>query len=202
MMIGRQCTGPVAATVLALALAACAPLARPALPSPVAGVAIRRTPLARYVEIIGRKRQHAPPFLGVAGTNFFVLRSWLDRRTGHASTELYVSDSHHGPERVWQSAFDSAGRALQVYPIRSARITCIGGCSWVEDFAAGIPARDLAPGTGFAVRFVARSGASLTIGVPAAAVEAQRAAIAAARRKLAILRLRNHSPGSTRFSVR
>jgi hypothetical protein len=97
--------------MLMLALGACA-RPPPLISSPVPGVAVRRTALPGYVEIVGPRKQHAPPFLGVRGTNFFVLRSWLDRRTGRATTQLYVSASYRGPERIWNAAYDPAGTAL------------------------------------------------------------------------------------------
>jgi hypothetical protein len=177
MRVGRGCAG----ALMLLALGACAPRAPPLL-SPVPGVAVRRTALSRYVEIVGPERQHAPPFLGVPGTNFFVLRSWLDRRTGRATTQLYVSDSYRGPQRIWDAAYDPAGRALPFTAIDRERISCRGGCSWTEDFAAGIPERELdaAPG-GLAVAFVARSGFRKTIIVTARQIRLQRAAVAAAR---------------------
>ena len=166
---------------LVLALGACARLP-PLISPPVPGVAVRRTALPDYVEIVGPQRQHAPPFLGVKGTNFFVLRSWLDRRTGQATTQLYVSDSYRGPERIWNAAYDPAGAALPFIAIGRDRITCKGDCSWTEEFAAEIPERELdAAARGLAVTFAARSGLRKTIAVTPRQIRLQRAAIAAVR---------------------
>lgn len=168
------------AGMLMLALGACA--RPPLISSPVPGVAVRRTALPGYVEIVGPRRQHAPPFLGVRGTNFFVLRSWLDRRTGRATTQLYVSASYRGPERIWNAAYDPAGTALPFTAIGRDRISCKAGCSWTEQFAAGIPERELdAAAGGLAVTFAARSGLRKTIAVTPRQIRLQRAAIAAAR---------------------
>jgi hypothetical protein len=169
------------AGAIAIALGACARLPPP-IASPVPGVAVRRTVLPGYVEIVGPQGQHAPPFLGVKGTNFFVLRSWLDRRTAWATTQLYVSDSYRGPERIWNAAYDPAGTALPFTVIGRDRISCQGGCSWTEEFAAGIPERELdAAASGLAVTFTARSGLRKTIAVTPRQIRLQRAAIAAVR---------------------
>jgi hypothetical protein len=172
------------AAALMLAASACAPAPAP-LPAPVPGVAVRKTALARYVEIIGLKAQHAPPFLGVPGTNFFVLRSWLDRDSGRATTQLYVSDSYQGAEKKWSAAYDAAGAALPFTAIRRDQISCAGGCAWVEDFAALIPETELATAAGgLAVTFLARSGDRKTILLTPRQIRAQRAAIAATRLRL------------------
>jgi hypothetical protein len=167
--------------VVLLALAGCAHLSPP-IWSPVPGIVVHRTALSRYVEIVGPERQHAPPFLGVPGTNFFVLRSWLDRRTGRATTQLYVSNSYQGPERGWNAAYDPAGKSLPFTLIGRDRISCRRGCSWSENFAAEISAHAFdAAADGLAITFAARSGAKMTIALTARQIRLQRAAIAAVR---------------------
>lgn len=141
---------------------------------------MRPAVLARYVEIVGPERQHAPPFLGVRKTNFFVLRSWLDRETGRAATQLYVSDSYRGLERMWDAAYGPTGAALPFTAIDRERITCQGGCSWTEDFAAGLPEPELAVRE-LPITFAARSGVRMTITITARQIRLQRAAITAAR---------------------
>ena len=85
--------------------------------------------------------QHAEPFLGVAGTNFYTLRTWIDRRTGETVHQLYVSDSYAGPPRDWNAARDAQGRPLRFIPISKNEITCQPSCSYAEEFAAAIPSR-------------------------------------------------------------
>ena len=50
----------------------------------------------KFIALVGPRRQHAEPFLGVASTNFYALRTWVDARTGEAVHQLYVSDSYAG----------------------------------------------------------------------------------------------------------
>ncbi|HZU91805.1 MAG TPA: hypothetical protein VE993_21310 [Stellaceae bacterium] len=168
------------AGVAALALGACARHPAPAVSSPDATV--RMAALPRYIEIVGPRAQHAPPFLGVPETNFFVLRSWLDRESGRATTQLYVSDSYEGPQKGWNAAYGPAGTALPFVAIRRDEIGCRRVCAWVEDFAARIPEHRLdAASGGLAVTFAALSGATKTVTVTPRQIHAQRAAIAAAR---------------------
>ena len=86
----------ILAASLGLALAACAqapPPEAPAQPSAAAVAPAREAIPPRFVGLIGTRAQHAPPFLGVPETNFYCLRSFLDRQTGETRHQLYVSDS-------------------------------------------------------------------------------------------------------------
>src|SRR5499427_3450637 len=127
---------------LAIALTACAhtPLPEGAAKSGFApGAAAAVTPeegSPRFIGLVGTKAQHAPPFLGVPQTNFYCLRSFVDRQTGETLHQLYVSDSYSGPERRWSAARDATGHPLRFLEISRHQITCDGGCSYVEEFAA------------------------------------------------------------------
>lgn len=186
----------VGAGLLVLALGACAQLPGvkwPALGSsaPAASATkaatpiVRKTALKRYVEIVSPKVSHAPPFLGVPRTNFYLLRTWIDRQTGDATTQLYVSDSYAGSERGYAAAYDAAGRPLPFVSILRDQITCGNGCSWAEEFAATLPESALTSDPqAFAVTFAAPSGVKTTIRLSPALVKSQLAAIAAERARL------------------
>src|SRR5712692_5373422 len=104
----------LAATVLLTALAGCAgPASGPPAGQPVALVTRTDEPGGKFIAFVGPRRQHAEPFLGVPGTNFFALRSWLDARTGEPAHQLYVEDSYVGAERKWEKARDPAGQAMR-----------------------------------------------------------------------------------------
>jgi hypothetical protein len=128
----------------------------------------------RFIGLTGPQRQHTEPFLGVPGTNFYTLRSWIDRRNGETVHQLYVSDSYAGPPRDWYAARDAQGRPLRFIPISNNEITCQPSCSYVEEFAAAIPEAELrSAAEGLTVTFTARSGSEKTIAVPGELVRAQ-----------------------------
>ncbi|MBV9861599.1 MAG: hypothetical protein JO267_05570 [Alphaproteobacteria bacterium] len=186
--------GPVSAlsaAAFALALSGCAPLPAPsgatgateAAPGPIT----RTEQGGRYIEVIGQKQQHAPPFLGIDNTNYYVLRSWIDRSNGQTLHQLYVETSYFGAEKHWQAARDGWGQQLRFVPVSHDEITCENGtCSYAEEFAAAIPEPELRGSTqGLVVAFTDRVGEQMTIQVPPALIAMQLAAFDAARDRLA-----------------
>ena len=171
----------ILAASLGLAVASCAqapPPEAPAQPTAAAVAPPRENTPSRFVGLIGTRAQHAPPFLGVPETNFYCLRSFIDRQTGETLHQLYVSDSYSGPERRWDAAHDGAGHALRFLEITRHQITCDGGCSYVEEFAADIPESELrANPQGLKVFFTAGSGAEKTIAITGTQITAQLAAL-------------------------
>src|SRR6516225_11143581 len=177
-MICRR-RGLIAAS-LGVALTSCAQLA----PQQPAGalVEVREDSSHRFITFIGPKAQHTPPFLGVPETNFYCLRSFVDRQTGETAHQLYVTDSYFGAERGWNAARDSAGAALPFVAIGHDEISCDAGCSYVEEFAANLPESLMrASPDRLAVTFSSRSGDKKTIVVPGERITAQLAAIDATR---------------------
>jgi hypothetical protein len=181
------------AALLSAALAACAQLAppeiapqpahaQPALPGRGAAVAAREDLSGHFIALTGPKRPHAPPFLDVAGTNFYCLRSFIDRRTGVIEHQLYVSDSYSGAERNWNAARDGSGEPLRFVPISRDEISCAAACSYAEEFAASIPESTLRASLGgLDVTFTASSGESKTIHLSSDQIAAQLAAVGARR---------------------
>jgi predicted small lipoprotein YifL len=136
----------------------------------------------RFVALIGPRRQHAEPFLGVPSTNFYALRSWVDTRTGETVHQLYVVDSYAGAERKWNAARDGQGQELRFVEISRNEITCERACSYAEEFAATLPEALLqASAGGLTVTFFASTGVQKTIAVAGELVQKQLAAVAAAR---------------------
>ena len=166
--------------LLGSALAACAqlpPTQDPARPA-AAAAAAQETATPRFIGIVGTKAQHSPPFLGVPGTNFFCLRSFVDSQTGETQHQLYVSDSYSGAERRWNAARNNAGRPLRFIEIGRNEITCDRGCSYLEEFAASIPDSQLrASPQGLTVVFLAGSGAEKRLSVSGTQISAQLAAV-------------------------
>ncbi|HEY1301245.1 MAG TPA: hypothetical protein VGF07_12160 [Stellaceae bacterium] len=136
-----------------------------------------------FVALVGPRFQHAPPFLGTPDTNYFCLRSFVDRHSGEAVHQLYVADSYAGAKRDWNAAHDPAGNALRFVGISRNEIDCTDGCSYAEEFAADLPERELrASPEGLTVTFTARSGAQKTIFISGRQIAAQLAAADAERR--------------------
>src|SRR3954469_21349151 len=127
--------GGILAASLGLVLAACAQAPSPQAPAQPSAAAVapaRQDIPSRFVGLIGTTGQHAPPFLGVPETNFYCLRSFLDRQTGETRHPLYGADSYPGPERQWDAARDGAGRTLRFVEVARHEITCDSGCSYTE----------------------------------------------------------------------
>ena len=169
------------AALLGAVLTACAqtpPAEAPAQPSAAAVAQARGDIPSRFVGLIGTKAQHAPPFLGVPETNFYCLRSFVDRQTGETRHQLYGSASYSGPERHWDAARDGEGRTLRVLEITRHQITCDGGCAYTEEFAADIPESELrANPKGLKVTFSAQSGTQKAIPISGSQITAQLAAV-------------------------
>jgi hypothetical protein len=189
----RGCGRRSLVIVFGAALGACsqfAPLGSPSAPAGASSggrsnaveVQVREHLSGRFIALIGPKAQHAPPYLGTPGTNFYCLRSFVDRKTGETADQLYVSDSYEGTERNWDAARDAAGKALVFIPVSRDKIACDGGCSYAEEFAANIPESRLRGNpTGLAVTFTNGAGNAKTITVSADQIAAQLAALDAQR---------------------
>lgn len=175
----------VVALVAALALAGCeATSATTPIQPGQAGTAVRVTldPGGRFIVVAGPISRHAPPYLGVSSTNFYLLRSFMDARTGQVAHQLYVEDSYPGAERNWDAARLATGEPLRFIPISKNEITCELGCSYAEEFAAALPEPLLrASPQGLTVLFTARSGAQKAIAVPGDLVTRQLATVDQAR---------------------
>ena len=176
----------LAAPALLLALAACGSLERPPVAATPDAVAQGPAEGGKFIAFVGPRRQHAEAFLGVPGTNFYLLRSWLDTRSGERLSQLYVEDSYVGAERHYDSARDGDGQALKFVPISANEIACENGaCSYAEEFGATLPDALLrAHAQGLAVTFAAKSGPELTIAVPGDLIQKQLAAVDAGRAAL------------------
>jgi hypothetical protein len=144
-----------------------------------ASVAVREHLSGRYIALIGPKAQHDPPYLDMPETNFFCLRSFIDRQTGASAHQLYVVASYDA-KRDWDAAHDGAGQALTFIPISRYKIACVGddNCSYAEEFAARMSESELrqSPG-GLSVTFTDRAGDTETITLSADQIAAQLAAL-------------------------
>jgi hypothetical protein len=177
---------PLLGLIGTMALAGCGDLAGIwATAEPADAVTRTEAQGGRFVTLAGPQIQHAEPFLGVSGTNFSLLRSMIDTRTGEIAHQLYVEDSYFGAERNWNAARDASGQPLRFIAISKNQITCESNCSYAEEFAAALPEAPLrANPQGLTVVFTARSGAEKTIAVPSELIARQLAAAGEARATL------------------
>ena len=170
-------------------LAGCADVAAPpptALPPSAAPSvnSVQVTPQqgGKFIVLAGPKRRHTAPYLGVESTNFDLLRSFIDTRTGQAAHQLYVQDSYGVAQRNWEAARLATGQSLRFIPITKSQVTRENGCSYAEEFAAALPEPLLRSSPqGFAVVFTSRLGNEKTIAVPGDLIAMQLAAVDQAR---------------------
>src|SRR5271167_2602143 len=108
----------LAASLLA-ALAGCSGLSSELPPNVLAAGGVTRSEEqgGRFLAFVGPRRPIAAPFLGVSGTNFDALRSWVDTRNGETLHQLYVEDSYFGAERNWEAARILGGLSLRFIAI-------------------------------------------------------------------------------------
>jgi hypothetical protein len=176
---------PLLGLMAAVALAGCAAEGMPAAPQLSNAVRLTTEKDGRFLVLAGPSQPHAEPFLGIANTNFSLLRSFIDTRTGEVVHQLYVEDSYPGAERNWNAVRLAAGGSLRFVPITKNEITCDAGCSYAEGFAASLPEALLrADPQGFTVVFTARSGVERIVTVPGDLIATQLAAVTAARANL------------------
>jgi hypothetical protein len=184
-MIFARTLRPTAIAAMALALAGCAlhQTGGSAVATSPNGVITKTELNGRYLAVIGPRQQHAQPFFGIADTNYYTLRSLIDRTSGQTSHQLLVEDSYVGPERRWDAAHDGWGQTLRFIPISHNELACEGGgCSYAEEFAAAIPEPELRGSPrGMEVTFTDKAGDKKTIAVPGNVIAVQIAAFDSAR---------------------
>jgi hypothetical protein len=161
-----------------LSLAGCAIPERHPIPS-VNEVVATSEQGGKFLSFVGPRRQFADPFYGVPNTNFFLLRSFIDTRSGEVAHQVFAEESYVGKERVWDTAFDAAGTKLRAIPISKNEITCQATCSYAEEFAAVVPEPLMRASTakGLMVIFSDKAGDKLQITVPGELISKQLAAV-------------------------
>jgi hypothetical protein len=177
----------VAAASLLAALVGCVGPSNAPPPNVLGATGVTRSEEqgGRFIAFVGPRRPHGEPFLGIPGTNFDALRSWIDTRDGKTAHQIFVEDSYFGAERNWEAARILGGEALRFIPISKNEISCENGCSYAEEFAADLPEALLrASPRGLAISFTAHSGAEQTIIVPGDLIHEQLAAVDEARATL------------------
>jgi hypothetical protein len=156
-------------------------------PSSTARVSIEESqfePTIRFVSASIRI-EGASRFSGLRNRTW-LLRSWLDRRSGAVTHQLYVSDIYRDHSWwFWTRANDDSARALRFVSIDREVISCAGGggCSYSEVYGASLDDASLRASVsrGLSVKFYARNGEEHVVSIPADVLRAQFEAIDARR---------------------
>lgn len=117
------------------------------------------------------------PFGGVSKEWF--IRSFIDKKTGAVTHQLYVETSYIGDWKYYQSANDDTAAPLPFIVIDREVGDCTGGCSLEETFALGLQGSVLRAkaATGYSVKISAHDGTAFILSVPPGQIQPQLAAI-------------------------
>ncbi|HEX8390881.1 MAG TPA: hypothetical protein VF665_00885 [Longimicrobium sp.] len=138
------------------------------------GVETRVDAASPNVQYVGREQRVTE---NGQNTSYF-LRSFRNRTTGAVSHQLYVTDRYRAREyRNWSRATGPGNTTLQYVAISRDVEQCpdAAGCPRVEAFGVTLPHAALtrAGASGYTVRAYSRGGASVTLPIAGAAVQAQ-----------------------------
>ncbi|HYF33673.1 MAG TPA: hypothetical protein VD994_00170, partial [Prosthecobacter sp.] len=99
-------------------------------------VIVKDDQFEKSVTFLGTSLSHGTPYLGVADTNKYRIRSWLNKDTGAATHQIYVEHHYDGDWVFWNSASDENAKTLEFLRISADVISCSGGngCAHVEHF--------------------------------------------------------------------
>jgi len=118
--------------------------------------------------------------------NIYSLRSWIDKATGKATHQLYVSVGYSGEWRFYVNASGQDAQALPFTDIKRDVTTCAGGsCSYREIFGVELSETLLAANpNGYSVKVYAKDGSSIIVPLTGAQIAEQVRAVTEARATL------------------
>ena len=127
------------------------------------------------IRFIGEKARYG------RGTGVYLLRSWLERKSGALSHQVYVTDRYLSESaRHWMRATDSDGKRLKFTLIDNKVENCgPDGCPRMEAFGAAIEDAGLraAAKRGYTIEFGAQDGTKASVTVTPDQIRDQLAAI-------------------------
>lgn len=128
------------------------------------GVTVEDDPSKSRIRFVSPNVHH-----GKAAGNVYLVRSWLDRKTGVVTHQIYVTDRYLTPNpRNWNQAAGPKGDRLKFTKIDSKVENCNpDGCPRMEAFGAGIDDAALraAASRGYTITFTAEDGTKEAITV-------------------------------------
>jgi hypothetical protein len=110
------------------------------------------------------------------------LRSWIDKKTGEVTHQLYVFQSYAGDWRFWQGANGEDAQSLPFTEISRDVGSCAHGCTLYESFGVSLPDTLLrAHAAGYRVKAYAKSGLTMVVFVSPEQIASQLQAVASAK---------------------
>lgn len=127
---------------------------------------------SKSLEIRG-PAEYENPFGGVS--KLWFLRSFVDKATGSASTQLYIEIGYLGSWNFFTTASDIETTSLQVSKIAANVDNCRGICSFSETIGISVDEKTLAKyrERGYPVKVYGKSGASFVITVTSGQINSQ-----------------------------
>ena len=182
------------AVLIALAVVACAPrLPAPQQPRPQA-VEIEDDQFSPEAKVVGTKVIDST----IPGTaKVWFIRSFIGKRSGEVTHQLYVLVSYTGERRRYEMASDDHATPLHFTPIERERGACsYGNCDYDENFGLDLSDATLREraGTGFQVKVLAHSGDSVILTVAPGQILPQLAATDAYRRAHSLIGAKEPPP--------
>lgn len=109
----------------------------------------------------------------------WLIRSFIDKKTGNVTHQLYVDISYIGDWQYYYMAADDTAKTLDVTRIASHVGDCYGGCSLSETIGISLDDATLRThqNSGYTLKISAKSGASLIIEISSEQIKLQLAAI-------------------------
>lgn len=164
-----------AAIVAAIALAGCAQTGQ--LIAKGMGV----QPLQSTTQVTGSQFEPASTVTGIErnlctgqASCRYSLRSFVPKNGARASHQLYVDVFYTGNWAFFESASADAATPLTFTTVGTSDVDCSSACLYQETFGAAIPDSTLrARSAGYAVKFYARNGQTLTVPLDSVQIHAQ-----------------------------
>jgi len=129
-----------------------------------------RPPPPTSVKVEDSKFEDAATFIGIQEhpdrNTEYLLRSWVDKKSGQVTHQVYVANFYHGDWIFWSRANSEDAQPLQFVPIKQEVVTCdeFSRCSHSEHFAALIPDTVLRTHQdGFSVKFYGKTGKEMIL---------------------------------------
>ena len=125
------------------------------------------------------------------------MRSFVDKRSGEISHQLYIHVSYFGERRRYEVATDDHAMSLPFVRIDRQRGAChYGDCDYDEDFGFELSDKTLREraGAGFQVKVVAHSGDSIILTIAPGQIVPQLAIVDAYRRAHSLMGAREPAP--------